>query len=75
MKTAGDEHVSLPMPSEYSDHGRQWNCYPFVHQLLGDIKIGPRCEDQFTINPIEARNLAGALLAAAAYAEKDVAGR
>lgn len=57
-------------PSEYDPDGRRhWNTYPFVSQLGDDITIGPRSEDQYAINPTEARNLSAALLAAADYAE------
>jgi hypothetical protein len=59
--------VELPEPSEYPAEGEaQWNIYPFVRTRGDEIQLGAKCEYLYTINPHEAREVAAALLAAAA---------
>ena len=59
--------VELPVPSEYPVDGEaQWNIYPFVRTNGDEIQLGAKCEHVYKINPNEAREVAAALLAAAA---------
>lgn len=71
------ELVEIPEAGEWTSDGEmRWNDYPFVALTEarvaqgGIIAVGPKCEERYFLNPLEARLTAANLLAAAKAAEE-----